>query len=100
MVFAMLTREEVLRIAKLARLDLTEEEVSSYQNRLGRVLDYIKELSALEAPKNTFVKHIPKDAVAFREDRAMPFAATKALLANAPATEGDSFLLPAILEHS
>ena len=96
----MLTREEVLKIAKLARLDLTDAEVASYQERLGRVLDYIKELSALETPKDAFVRHIPKDAVAFREDRAMPFAAPRSLLANSPAVDSDCFLLPPILEHS
>ena len=100
MLAAMLTKEEVLKIAKLARLQLTEAEVASYQKRLGRVLEYIEELSKLEIPKDAFVKHVPKDSVAFREDRAVPFAATQAILDNSPATENNCFLLPKIVEHS
>ena len=95
----MLTREEVLKIAKLARLQLSDEEVSSYQKRLGRVLDYVKELDSLETPKD-FVRHIPRDAVAFREDRAVAFSGQKSLLANAPATDADCFLLPSIMEDA
>lgn len=98
MVPPMLTKEEVLKIAKLARLSLTDEEVSQYQTRLGRVLDHIKDLSALKTP-NEIVRHVPKDAVSFREDRAVAFAGTKSILGNAPASEADSFLLPPILEN-
>ena len=95
-----LTREEVLKIAKLARLELTDAEVTTYQDRLGRVLDYIKELNALNTSNEGFVKHIPKDAVAFRADKALPFANTKGLLENSPAVEENSFLLPPILEQT
>jgi aspartyl-tRNA(Asn)/glutamyl-tRNA(Gln) amidotransferase subunit C len=95
----MLTREEVLKIAKLARLELTEKEVELYRNRLGRVLDYMRELNALPTPADAFVRHVPRDAVAFREDRPVPFASVRLLLENAPAIEGNSFALPAILEN-
>ena len=97
---SVLTREEVLKIARLARLELTDEEVALYAKDLGRVLDHIHELNALETPKDAFVRHVPKDAVAFREDRALPFAGHHALLENAPALEGTSFLLPTTVEHS
>jgi aspartyl-tRNA(Asn)/glutamyl-tRNA(Gln) amidotransferase subunit C len=93
----MLSREEVLKIAKLARLELTEKEVAAYQKKLGRVLEYVKELNAVETPKE-FVRHVPRDAVAFREDRAVNFTNQKGLLENAPATEANCFLLPAIME--
>jgi aspartyl-tRNA(Asn)/glutamyl-tRNA(Gln) amidotransferase subunit C len=99
----MISREEVLRIAKLARLELTENEVALYQTRLGRVLDYIKELSSVDAvrdPSLLFVRHVPKDAVAFREDRSIPFSNARSLLENAPALEEKQFLLPTIVEHS
>lgn len=94
----MLTREEVLKIAKLARLNLSEAEVELYRNRLGRVLDYMRELGALETPENAFVRHVPKDAVAFREDRAVPFTGPS-LIENAPAAEEGCFTLPTVVEH-
>ena len=94
-----LNREEVLKIAKLARLELTDEEVGFYQKRLARVLDYMEELNGVQTPNEALVRHVPKDAVSFREDRALPFAGTKNLLDNAPATQENSFLLPPIVEH-
>ncbi len=95
----MFSREEVLRIAKLARLSLSDEEVERYQRQLGRVLDYVKELQQVPTEAEGFVKHIPRDAVAFRGDKMLPFAGTRALLENAPSLEEDGFLLPTVVEH-
>jgi aspartyl-tRNA(Asn)/glutamyl-tRNA(Gln) amidotransferase subunit C len=95
----MLSREEVLKIANLARLDLTSEEVEAYRVRLGRVLEHIQELSALETPKDS-VRHVPKDGVAFREDKPVSFTDVAALMKNAPQAETDHFLLPTIVEHT
>jgi len=39
-----LTREDVLKLARLARLDLSEEEIGLFQNELGAVLEYITQL--------------------------------------------------------
>lgn len=96
----MLSREEVIKIAKLARLDLTEKELEWYREKLGRVLEYINELNKLPTEGTQFVRHVPRDAVAYREDVAIPFTDTKALLANAPALEDSQFLLPTIVERS
>ena len=96
----MLIREEVLKIAKLARLDLSDAEIASYQKRLGRVLEYVNELKTLETSDDAFVRHIPRDAVAFREDVAIAFPNPKSIMANAPTSEENQFLLPTIVEHS
>ncbi len=95
----MLNKEEVLKIARLARLNLSENEVSVYQKHLTRVLDYITELSKVETPKEAFVRHIPGDATGLREDSVKVFSQTEALLDNAPLKEGQSFLLPTVLEQ-
>lgn len=95
----MLSREEVLKIARLARLKLTDSEVDMYQEQLGRVLDYIHELNELKTPSDAFVKHVPKDSVAFREDVAIAFSEPDLLLANAPESEEGHFLLPPIMER-
>jgi aspartyl-tRNA(Asn)/glutamyl-tRNA(Gln) amidotransferase subunit C len=95
----MLSKEEVLKIAKLARLELNDSEVTLYQTRLGRVLEYIDELNKI-APKNLeFVEHIPKDAVSFRADEAKNSGLSEAILKNAPQIMDDCFLLPPIIEH-
>lgn len=94
----MLSREEVLKIARLARLRLSDKEIEFFQERLGRILGYVEELGKVATKDGGIVRHVPKDAVAFREDRAVPFEDPHELLKNAPATEADSFLLPQVME--
>jgi aspartyl-tRNA(Asn)/glutamyl-tRNA(Gln) amidotransferase subunit C len=94
----MLTEAEVLKIAHLARLDLTPEEVKLYQQRLGRVLDYVKELEQLNTSNISLVSHVPADASGLREDKPVPFSDPGSLLKNAPESQDQQFLLPAVLE--
>lgn len=96
----MLSREEVLKIATLARLKLTDEEISSYQTMLGRVLDYVKELEKVPNESNAFVKHVPKDCISLREDKEKEFPYTDLLFKNAPEKDKNQFLVPPILEHN
>ncbi len=95
----MLTKEEVLKIGRLARLELSAGEVEFFQTRLSRVLDYVKELDTLAADSDAIVRHVPKDAVSVREDKSVPFQSIPAILKNAPDTEENSFRLPAVLEE-
>lgn len=94
----MLTRDQVLHIAALSRLSLTEEEITFYQGSLSRVLDYVKELNTVDTHGIQNVRHTPTDAVAFRGDKAFVFSSQFDLLSNAPATEAGSFALPPVRE--
>jgi aspartyl-tRNA(Asn)/glutamyl-tRNA(Gln) amidotransferase subunit C len=96
----MLSRDEVLKIAKLARLTLTEDEIAFYQKQLTRVLGHIQDLNQVPTSHEAFVQHVPLDAEPFREDKAEPFANPEGLMGNAPAVENNCFLLPTIVEHS
>lgn len=95
-----LTKEEVLKISRLARLQLTDDQVELYRTRLLRVLDYIHELNAFKTPEDAFVRHVPKDAVAFREDQSIQFLASHLFIENAPEKKDECFLLPTIVEQS
>lgn len=94
-----LSREDVLKIARLARLELTDKEVALYQQKLGRVLEHVKDLSKLKSPDEGHFNHVPKDAVAQREDKPVAFPDPKALMANAPVAAEGYFVVPAILEQ-
>lgn len=94
----MLSREEVLKIARLARLRLSEDEVTVYQKHLTRVLGYIEELNQVQTDKNAFVKHVPDDAAGLREDEALPFPWQDELMKNAPEKEDNSFVLPTVVD--
>lgn len=94
----MLSKEDVLRIAQLARLELTSDEIVRYQRDLGRVLEHMKSLEAVATEAGVAVRHVPKDSVAFREDKPLPFSNVPGLLENAPDQADGCFKLPAILE--
>ena len=47
----MITKEEVKHIAKLARLGLTEEEITKFQRELSKILDYIEKLKEVDISK-------------------------------------------------
>ncbi|NBY21226.1 Asp-tRNA(Asn)/Glu-tRNA(Gln) amidotransferase GatCAB subunit C [bacterium] len=90
----MLSREEVLKIAKLARLTLTEDEIGFYQKQLTRVLDHIQDLNQVLTNKEAFVQHVPVDAEPFREDVAVPFTNHDGLMKNAPPLRTIAFCYP------
>ena len=96
----MLTKEEVVKIARLARLSLSDSEVTLYQSRLGKVLEYVKQLEEVSGKNEASVRHIPEDALSLRVDKAHSFIDPHSLLENAPSSEAHHFLLPTILEET
>lgn len=66
------TRDEVLRIARLAELDVDEEALPELAEQMSRILDYVAQLSAV--PANGTVKvFVPgPDAIRFRADEVNP----------------------------
>ena len=92
-----ITREEVEHVAKLARLELTEEEMKTFEGQLSQILTYIGKMSELATDGVEPMSHAVDVVNVFREDRAgesLPVAET---LANAPAREGEFFKVPKIL---
>ena len=93
-----ITREEVLHVARLARLSLTDAETDRLREQLGGILDYIKQLDALDTKDVVPTSHAVEMGTPFREDSVRPFGDKEALLANAPDRQGDFFRVPRIIE--
>jgi len=93
-----LTRDEVLHVARLARLSLSPEELETFQEQLGRILDYVRRLEALDVSGVVPTAHAVETGTPLREDRAVPFGDREAILANAPDRAGSFFRVPRILE--
>ena len=93
-----ITREEVLHVARLARLSLTEAEAARLREQLGGILSYIRQLDALDTKDVTPTSHAVEMGTPFRDDIARPFGDKDAILANAPDREGDFFRVPRIIE--
>ncbi len=92
-----ITKEEVEKVAKLARLDLPEEEAERMAGQLDGILAYVEKLNELDTKKVKPTSH-PHDSVnAFREDKVRDSLPHDKALANAPADDGDSFTVPRII---
>ncbi len=93
-----LSREQVIDIADLAKLDLTEQEIDQYAEQLSAVLDYadrLNELSTDDIPPTASV--LPLQNV-LREDEVQPSLPRDNVLANAPAAVDGQFRVDAVLE--
>jgi aspartyl-tRNA(Asn)/glutamyl-tRNA(Gln) amidotransferase subunit C len=89
-----LTREQVLHVAKLARLALSEQEVDRLGGQLDAILDAVSKVSELDLEDVPPTSH-PLDLVnVLAEDEPQPSLPREVALKNAPATEDGAFLVP------
>lgn len=93
-----ISRKEVLHIARLARLSLTEEEVDLFTEQLGKILQYMTELEKLDTSEVEPTSHAIEMHNVVREDGARRVAVVEEVLSNAPDREGDCFRVPRIME--
>jgi aspartyl-tRNA(Asn)/glutamyl-tRNA(Gln) amidotransferase subunit C len=90
----MIDRQQVLHVARLARLELTEDEVSRMTGELSAILDHIEKISTLDldgVPPTTHVVDVPN---ALRPDEPRPSLPREVALSNAPAVDDDGFSVP------
>ena len=93
-----LTREDVQRVATLARLRLTPEEEERLTEQLDRILQYMEKLGQLDTREVEPFTHVVDPVNALRADTVTNQPNAEALLANAPAKEDTFFQVPKILE--
>jgi aspartyl-tRNA(Asn)/glutamyl-tRNA(Gln) amidotransferase subunit C len=93
----MITREDVQRVALLARLRLAEDELAAMTHDLGHILSYIDQLAELNTDDVEPMAHAVDVSNVFRSDDLRPSLAREAALANAPHADGECFLVPAVL---
>ena len=95
-----LTREEVKKVALLARLKLTEEELDMFTSQLAHVLQYVDVLNEVDTENVEPMAHAIETHNVFREDEVKPSLPREAALQNAPLSDGQYYLVPQILENS
>lgn len=93
-----LTRQEVERIAALARLELTDEEKERYREQLSAILDYVDQLQELDTSKIEPTSSVLPRRSRLREDRPERGLPADEVLDNAPDREQNQFRVPPVLE--
>jgi aspartyl-tRNA(Asn)/glutamyl-tRNA(Gln) amidotransferase subunit C len=89
-----ITREEVLHVARLARLELTEDEVERFAGQLSAILDAVSKVSELDLSGVPPTSHPLEVSNAWAEDEPRPCLPLEDVFANAPDREGDYFRTP------
>jgi aspartyl-tRNA(Asn)/glutamyl-tRNA(Gln) amidotransferase subunit C len=93
-----LTREEVLHIAHLARIALTEEEINRMQEQISNLLEHFEVLQKVDTTNVPPTAQSVSLQSIMRADEVQPSLPTEDVLANAPRREGDCFRVRAVLE--
>ena len=91
---ARITREEVLHVARLARLDLSDDEVAKFQEQLSDILEAVSKVSELDLADVPPTAHPLEIANAWAEDEPRPCLSLDEVFANAPDRDNDHFRTP------
>jgi aspartyl-tRNA(Asn)/glutamyl-tRNA(Gln) amidotransferase subunit C len=87
-------REQVLHVARLARLALAEEEIEPMARELSAVLDHVARIGELDLDGVLPTAHVVDVTGALRADEPLPCLPREVALAQAPAVDQGGFLVP------
>jgi aspartyl-tRNA(Asn)/glutamyl-tRNA(Gln) amidotransferase subunit C len=90
-----ISRDDVLHVARLARLALREDEIERLQVQLNAILDAVGKVSELDLSDVPPTSHPLALVNVFAPDEPQPCLPVEDALANAPEREGDFFRVPA-----
>lgn len=92
----MITIKDVEHVAKLARLELTEEEKEMFTHQLGDVLEHVEKMNEVDTTGVEPMNHPMDFYNVMREDKKIYENTREELMQNAPDVEGEFFKVPKI----
>ena len=93
-----ISSREVDHVAKLARLELSDQEATFFRKDLNSILDYVETLKDLDTDHVSPMSHVLEMNNVWRDDRPRDRKETEPLLENAPMREKGYYKVPKILE--
>lgn len=93
-----ITRQEVQRIAQLARLELTESEKDAFGKQLNQVLGYVQKLKTFHTDGVDAMTTVLEQTNVFRMDEVQPSLPVEQVMANAPESLEEFFCVPRIIQ--
>ena len=94
-----ISKQEVEKVAKLARLEITEAEKTAFAKQLSQILTHVETLKLYDTQGIEPTATVLGQVNVFREDVVLPSLSVEKALANAPEREADGFAVPRILEE-
>lgn len=95
----MIDREQVRKVAHLARLELKPEEEEQFTTQLGSILEYFEQLSELDVSDVLPTTRAIDVSNITRPDELKPFGDREAILESAPDREDNFFKVPQIIQN-
>ena len=93
----MVTREDVLKIAKLARLEIRENELEKFTGQMNNILDFITKLNKLDTKNIEPTSHAISMETPFREDQVIQNKIREKVFEVSPDHEGNLFRVPKVI---
>ena len=94
----MIDREQVRKVAHLARLELTSEEEELFTTQLGSILNYFEQLNELDVENVKPTTRAIDVSNVTRPDKLQPYPNREEILQSAPEQEGEYFKVPKIID--
>lgn len=95
----MITREELLKLAALARLRLDEAEIPRFQKDIAEMLEYVRLLEEVDTSQVEADSPVTPSGNVLREDEVQRSLPTEEALKNAPEREGNYFKVPRVVDN-
>ena len=92
-----ITKDEILHVGKLARLDLDDESIEMFAGQIGTILEYVETLNQVDTEGVEPMSHPIPRTNAFRADEPGEHMDRDLALANAPEKEDGCFVVPRII---
>ena len=93
-----ISKQEVLHVAGLARLNIDEAMINMFAGQLGDILEYVETLDRLDTTDIPPTFHAVDISNAFREDRIKQHLDKNEAVKNAPEEEDGHFIVPKVIE--
>ncbi|HHX14960.1 MAG TPA: Asp-tRNA(Asn)/Glu-tRNA(Gln) amidotransferase subunit GatC [Fibrobacter sp.] len=93
----MLERDDILNLAKLSRLTLSEEDLESVSAHLGNILSHMEALRGLDLKNVEPMTGVENESTVLREDVPQPSLTPEQVFRNAPKVEDNHFVIPKVI---
>ena len=92
-----ITKEEVIHVSKLARLEMDDTDIDTFSQQIGTILEYFETLNQVDTTGINPTSHAISLTNAFRQDEGKEHLNRESALANAPEKENGYFLVPKVI---
>ena len=93
-----INKKTILKIAKLSKIKLKENEIEEFTNNLSSILDWVEQLNETDTDNIEPLKNVSSSKLPLREDKTVSNNSSNQVLNNAPEKVEEYFIVPKVVE--